>query len=64
MDVIITDRKHPHFGEHGLLPDKDEQLEVIRVIGKQMVKLKLVNCAHGQDACYIAKGQASILPRR
>jgi len=55
--VQITDREHPHFREYGVLTGK-----VIRMnFGRQqlMAEVKLDNCRHGTDACFVEKGQVT-----
>jgi hypothetical protein len=52
--VTITDRKHPHYGEHGTLTG---DLITFRFSGETMALVKLDHCAHGGDACYVSKGQ-------
>jgi hypothetical protein len=59
MNVIITDKNHPHYGEAGRMTG-----EVITVLGKQMAKVELTGCQHGGDACYVSKGQVSRLAER
>ena len=48
--VRITNKKHPHFDETGVLEDK-----IIYVVGKPMIRVKLDNCIHGTDACFCKK---------
>ncbi len=50
--VQIADPNHPHFREYGELTG-----EVIKVINTDMAKVKLDNCKHGTDGCFVAKGQ-------
>jgi hypothetical protein len=53
--VQIIDREHPHFSEHGELTG-----EMIRLItGTEMAKMKLDNCPHGNEACYVTQGQVA-----
>lgn len=50
--VFVCDRKHPHFGESGTLTGK-----VISVLGTPMAEVKLEDCRHGTDGCFVKKGQ-------
>lgn len=50
--VRIIDGEHPHYPEHGYLTG-----EVISLFGKPMAKVKLDNCMHGTDACFVSQGQ-------
>lgn len=53
IQVRICDPAHPHFGESGELTGK-----VIRLLGKtDMAEVKLHNCIHGTDGCFVSKGQ-------
>ena len=54
MKVKITDPNHPHSGETGEFTGKVIEL---RGSGKQMAEVKLDNCQHGEDACFVSKGQ-------
>lgn len=49
--VKIVGRKHPHRGEYGVWTG-----EVIRVLGTKMGLVKLENCCHGTDGCYVKPG--------
>ena len=50
--VKIVGRKHPHCGEYGRFTG-----EVIRLVtGPKMALVKLENCRHGGDACYVSPG--------
>lgn len=51
--VQIIDPDHPHFPEHGVFTGK-----VIKMIwGARMAEVKLDNCQHGTDACFVSPGQ-------
>lgn len=52
MLVRICDPKHPHFPETGYLTGK-----TISVLGKPMTEVKINNCQHGTDGCFVGKGQ-------
>lgn len=53
--VRIVDREHPHFPESGKLTGK-----IITLFGTPMAELKLDNCIHGTDGCFVKHGQISI----
>jgi hypothetical protein len=57
--VRICDRKHPHYGESGRLTGK-----VISLFGNAMAEVKLDNCQHGTEGCFVSKGEISIERRR
>lgn len=50
--VFICDREHPHFGESGTLTGK-----VISLLGTPMAEVRLEDCKHGTDGCFVVKGQ-------
>lgn len=50
--VIICDKKHPHYGETGVLTGK-----VIQVFSKKMGEVILDNCKHGTSGCFVEPGQ-------
>lgn len=52
--VRICDPKHPHYPESGWLTG-----EMITVLGKPMALLRLDDCRHGTDGCYVGKGQVA-----
>lgn len=54
IKVTVSDPEHPHYGEHGTMTGDLIQL---RFSGETMALVKLENCQHGTDACYVAKGQ-------
>lgn len=54
MRVQIVNRDHPHFEEYGRFTGK-----IIRMkFGAQneMAEVKLENCRHGTDGCFVSKG--------
>jgi hypothetical protein len=53
--VRITKRDHPHYRETGFMTGK-----VISLLGKSMAELKLENCRHGTDGCFVSKGDIEI----
>lgn len=52
--VQIVNRKHPHFEEYGRFTGK----VITMRFGKrdQMAEVKLENCRHGTDGCFVSKG--------
>lgn len=55
IPVVITDRAHPHFDERGELTG--EMIRLKGGDGRPMALVRLLNCVHGIDACYVSKGQ-------
>ena len=51
--VQIVNRDHPHFEEYGRFTGK---VIAMRFSGHQMAEVKLENCRHGGDACFISAG--------
>jgi hypothetical protein len=50
--VRIVNREHPHHGEYGHFTG-----EVIKPVwGGKMALVKLENCQHGTDGCYVSPG--------
>jgi len=52
--VQIVNRKHPHFEEYGRFTGKIIKMK----FGQQseMAEVKLENCRHGTDGCFVSKG--------
>jgi hypothetical protein len=50
--VCIVDREHPHYGESGVLTGK-----IISLFGTPMAEMKIKDCKHGTDGCFVKKGQ-------
>jgi hypothetical protein len=60
--VRITKRDHPHYRETGKLTGK-----TISLFGKPMAEVKLDDCRHGIDGCFVSTGDIEIdrlQPRR
>lgn len=59
--VQITNRKHPHFEEYGRFTGK-----IIATIfsGESMAEVKLENCRHGTDGCFVSKGDVRQVAER
>ncbi len=48
----IIDPDHPHYRESGYLTGK-----VISVLGTAMAEMRIENCRHGTEGCFIKQGQ-------
>ena len=57
--VYVCDKKHPHFGESGVLTGK-----IISVLGTPMAEVTLDDCKHGTDGCFVTKGQIAAEQRK
>lgn len=59
--VQIVNRKHPHFEEYGRFTGK-----VVTLIfdDKPMAEVKLENCRHGSDSCFVNRGDVRQVPER
>lgn len=55
--VVISDPRHPHFGERGELTGEVIRLKDGVDDGAPMAYVRLIDCRHGTDACYVSKGQ-------
>lgn len=53
--VYICDKKHPHFGESGVLTGKIIQFPWGG--DNKMAEVKLDTCKHGTDGCFVSHGQ-------
>ena len=54
MRVQIVNRSHPHFEEYGRFTGK-----IIKMrfgLQNEMAEVKLDNCRHGMDGCFVSKG--------
>ena len=60
--VQIVNRKHPHFEEYGRFTGKIITMK----FGKQesMAEVKLENCRHGTDGCFVNKGDVIAVRER
>ena len=52
--VQIVNRKHPHFEEYGLFTGKIIAMSF--GTREQMAEVKLENCRHGTNGCFVKKG--------
>jgi hypothetical protein len=60
--VQIVNRDHPHFEEYGRLTGK---IITMRFgLGNQMAEVKLENCRHGADGCFVSKGDVQQVAER
>jgi hypothetical protein len=57
--VRICDPGHPHYPEYGTLTG-----EVISVLGKPMVEMRITGCQHGTDGCFAEQHQIMLDRRR
>ncbi len=55
--VVICDPQHPHFDECGELTGEVIRLKGGTDDGTPMAYVRLFDCRHGTDACYVSKGQ-------
>lgn len=55
IEIQIIDAEHPHFREYGVMTGKVIQMNH----GRQqlMAEVRLHNCQHGTDGCFVEKGQ-------
>ena len=52
--VQIVNRQHPHFEEYGRFTGK---IITMKFGNKDdMAEVKLENCRHGTDGCFVSKG--------
>jgi len=60
--VQIVNRKHPHFEEYGRFTGK----MITMKFGQQdqMAEVKLENCRHGSDGCFVSKGDVRQVAER
>lgn len=57
----VVDPQHPHYRESGYLTGK-----VISLFGTAMAELRIEQCRHGTDGCFVSQGQIapdSLQPR-
>jgi hypothetical protein len=58
--VQIVKRSHPHFEEYGRFTGK-----IIKPIwGGTMAEVKLENCRHGTDGCFVSPKDVKQVPER
>jgi len=54
--VLITNQKHPHANEIGSLTGK-----AINGFAGKMAEIKLNNCPHGIDKCFVKREDVQML---
>jgi hypothetical protein len=59
--VQIVNREHPHFEEYGRFTGK---IITMRFGGGDMAEVKLENCCHGTDGCFVGKGDVKQVAER
>lgn len=59
--VQIVNRKHPHFEEYGRFTGK---IVTMKFDGNDMAEVKLENCRHGTDGCFVSKGDVKQVAER
>jgi len=51
----VMSRGHPHYGESGYFTGK-----MISLFGRPMAEMRLENCQHGTDGCFVSLGDAAV----
>lgn len=59
--VQIVNRDHPHFEEYGRFTGK---IITMKFSGADMAEVKLENCRHGGDACFVSRGDVRQVQER
>lgn len=59
--VQIVNREHPHFEEYGRFTGK---IITMRFDGSDMAEVQLENCPHGEDACFVSRGDVRQVAER
>lgn len=57
--VQIVNREHPHFEEYGRFTGK-----IITGVMGDMAEVKLENCRHGVDGCFVSRGDVRAVRER
>ena len=64
ITMQIVNAQHPHYGElcHPV-GDSPETTEIFTPYpgGPKMYKMRLINCVHGVDGCYVKKSELSLV---
>jgi len=60
--VQIVDRQHPHFEEYGRFTGKIVTMKF--GTREEMAEVKLENCRHGSDGCFVRKGEVKAVQER
>ena len=54
IQFIIVEKGHPHVGETcELIMTPLKTVQVHQILGKRRYKVKLINCQHGIDECFV-----------
>jgi hypothetical protein len=61
LRVQIVNRDHPHFEEYGRLTGK---IITMKFGLGEMAEVKLENCCHGTDGCFVSKGDVRQVEER
>lgn len=57
--VQVVNRRHPHYEEYGRFTGK-----MISLLGTPMAEVKLEQCRHGTDGCFVKKGDVRAVSER
>jgi hypothetical protein len=60
--VQIVNREHPHFEEYGRFTGKIVKMKFGR--RELMAEVKLENCCHGTDGCFVNAGDVRQVAER
>jgi hypothetical protein len=60
--VQIVNREHPHFEEYGRFTGKMIRMKFGNK--EEMAEVKLENCQHGTDGCFVSKGDVRQVAER
>ena len=60
--VQIVDRQHPHFEEYGRFTGTIITMKF--GTREPMAEVKLENCQHGSDGCFVRKDEVNAVPER
>jgi hypothetical protein len=60
--VQIVNREHPHFEEYGRFTGKIVNMKFCR--RELMAEVKLENCCHGTDGCFVNAGDVRQVAER
>lgn len=56
LSVVITEKGHPHYGEHGeLIVSPEGTIQIYNLFDKECLKIKLTNCQHQTDSCFVGR---------
>ncbi len=60
--VQIVNRQHPHCEEYGRFTGRIVTMKF--GTREPMAEVKLENCRHGSDGCFVSKGEVQAVPER